>query len=288
MSSRPLDSSESPASPDSAPSHAGGSEAARYWASNLDPQNLEREDGEPTGLALEDEIRFAWTPDVAAAFAWLAGEGAPPEPFMDLGAGLGAMSFAMARRGAKVICVDTSPERLGQLMRRAREAGCADSIVPLAAAAEALPFRTGSLPGVFTRSVLIHTDMPRAAEELHRVLRPGGRAALVEPQPGNPLAWLYRRTLAPKVWREITVYFTEKEQRLFIERIGGGRVQPFYVFGFAAFVFQYAWPKPALFEGALRILGAIDGVLLKLIPPAKRLAWFGIIATEKKSEGDGR
>lgn len=288
MSSRPLDSSERPAPSDSSAPDAGGSEAARYWASNLDPQNLERDEGETTGLALEDEIRFAWTPDVAAAFAWLTGEGAPQGPIMDLGAGLGSMSFAMARRGAKIICVDTSPERLGQLMRRAREAGCADSIVPLAAAAEALPFRTGTLPGAFTRSVLIHTDMPRAAAELHRALRPGGRAALVEPQPGNPFAWLYRRTLAPKVWREITVYFTEKEQRLFLERIGGGRVRPFYVFGFAAFVFQYAWPKPGLFEIALKVLGAVDGVLLTLIPPMRRLAWFGLIAAEKKNEGDER
>jgi SAM-dependent methyltransferase len=272
---------ESTSSRSSGSPSAGESAASQYWASNLDPQNLEREAEGATGPALEDEIRFAWTPDVAAAFAWMTAGQGEPGWVVDLGAGLGAVSFAFARRGAKVMCVDTSPQRLGELMRRAREAGCADRIVPIAAAAEALPFGDGTVRGLFSRSVLIHTDMPRAAAEIARVLAAGGRAALAEPQPGNPFAWLYRRTLAPSVWREITTYFSAREQAIFLDRIGPGRVRPFYVFGFLAFVFQYAWPKPGLFEAALKMLGMIDRALLAAIGPTRRLAWFGLIEAEK-------
>jgi SAM-dependent methyltransferase len=236
-------------------------------------------------VALEEEIRFAWTPDVADAFEWITRGSGGRGAVMDLGAGLGSVSFTFARRGAKVICVDTSVERLRVLMERARAAGVAGSILPVAAAAEALPIRTGTLPGLFTKSVLIHTDLPRAAAEIGRALAPGGRAGLAEPQPGNPFAWLYRRTLAPKAWREITRYFGEAEQEVFLRGIGPGGVRPFYVFGFLAFVFQYAWPKPALFEAALKVLGVVDGLLLAIVPTARRLAWFGVIAAEKKSGG---
>lgn len=286
----PLASSPSPTpDPAATPPPGSASAAARYWAGNLDPQNLERASGEGPGVALEDEIRFAWTPDVAAAWAWIEGQAGVRGPVMDLGAGLGSVSFALARRGARVICVDTSVERLRVLMQRARAAGVAGSILPLAAAAEALPVRTDTLPGLFTKSVLIHTDLPRAAAEIARALRPGGRAGLAEPQPGNPFAWLYRRTLAPKAWREITRYFGEGEQRIFLEAVGTGRVVPFYAFGFLAFVFQYAWPNPALFGAALKVLGWLDGALLALVPPARRLAWFGVIEAEKRTAAtDGK
>lgn len=275
-------SSSGPAAPSAPPGEAtGASAAARYWAANLDPQNLERESGAPAGLSLEDEIFFAWTPDVAAALDWLSPGGRRPSRIADLGAGLGAVSFAFARRGARMICIDTSPERLGELMRRAREAGCERSIVPLVAAAEALPFRDGCLPALFTKSVLIHTDLPRAAAGIARALAPSGRAALVEPQPGNPFAWLYRRTLAPRAWREITRYFSAGDQRLLLDRIGGTNVRPFYLFGFLAFAFQYAWPRRGLFSAALRTAGALDSVLLTLLPPLRRLAWFGVICADR-------
>lgn len=273
-----------PSPPSAAP--PGESAAARYWAGNLDPQNLEREGEVGPELSLEDEIFFAWTPDVAAAFDWLAPKGSSEPRIVDLGAGLGAMSFAFARRGARVICVDTSPERLGVLMQRAREAGCAERIVPLVAAAEALPFRIGSLSAIFTRSVLIHTELPRAAAEIARSLRPGGRAGLVEPQPGNPFAWLYRRTLAPQAWREITRYFTANDQRIFLDAIGGGRTRPFYLLGFLAFGFQYALPVRAGFRLVLAMTEALDRALLWICPPLRRLAWFGLIAAEKPAAGN--
>lgn len=152
--------------------------AVAYWDQVLDPQNLERD--ECAGrLGLEAEIGFAQTPDFTVAAQWLEGGAARPVFIVDLGAGLGANAFALARRGHQVLAVDSSPARLKALRTRATQAGCAGHIRCVVALAEHLPFGNNTVPGIYTKSVLIHTDLPRAAAELARVLRPAGRVALV-------------------------------------------------------------------------------------------------------------
>ncbi|MBI1784690.1 class I SAM-dependent methyltransferase [Candidatus Sumerlaeota bacterium] len=248
-----------------------------FWDQDLDPQNLGRE-GAPSSLPLEDEIAFAATPDLICAQAWLAGAACGSPSFVvDLGAGLGAVAFYLARAGFRVIAVDSSVSRLRELRRRADRAGCADQIIAIAAAAENLPFADGSLPAILTKSVMIHVDLPKAAAEITRTLAPGGRAALIEPQPRNPFAWLYRNTLAPKEWKGITRYFTPAMQRDCMALLGGGEVRHFYLFSFLAFVFQFAWPNRTLFFGSLKALNALDRFLLRLFPRLGNWAWFGVM-----------
>jgi SAM-dependent methyltransferase len=270
--------------------------APAYWDGVLDPQNLERSGKKsPSCLTLEDEIAFARTPDFDAALGWLRSDrffnpqSPIPNPqsydLVDLGAGLGANSFAFARAGWRVVAVDTSLKRLSALRRRAAEAACAEQIECVVAAAEALPFRDESLGAVYTKSVLIHTDLERAAAELARTLADGGRAALVEPQPGNPFARMYRRWLGPREWRSITRYFDPQAQALFIDAHAGmrkpsSRVQPFYLFGFLAFFFQFGRPRVGLFRAALRLTMPLDRLLFRLFPRLRRWAWFGVIELE--------
>ncbi len=270
----------------SSQSKAGLSEAAKYWDKVLDPQNLERESQpDAPGMPLEDEIDFAHAPDLLAARDWLVG-GTSPAWIMDLGAGLGANSFALIRLGHRVIAVDTSLDRLRSLRERAHLAGCEQDLVCLVAQAESLPFANGSVPAVYTKSVLIHTDLAKAAKELHRVLMNGGRGALVEPQPGNPFVRLYRATLAPQVWRSITRYFDSEAQAIFLRPFGfhrrSNQVIPLYFLSFFAFVFQFALPNLLAFKVSLKVLHGLDRLLFRLLPPLRRWAWFGLIRIEKK------
>lgn len=259
--------------------------AAEYWNRILDPQNLECDpDPAPPGKSLHDEIVFAGTPDLDEARRWL--EGARPAWIVDLGAGLGANTFALAARGHILIAVDTSPARLKALRERARQAGLADRIHLVVGNAESLPFAAASIPALFTRSVLIHTRPELSAAELARVLTPGGRAALIEPETGNPFVRLYRATLAPPAWRAITLYFTPAIQAVYLNAPGltapCPAVVPFYFLSFGAFVFMYGWPRPRLFRLALRLLGGLDALLFRLCPPLRRWAWFGVVKLEKQ------
>lgn len=267
-------------------SSSGLSEASRYWDQVLDPQNLERE---ASTLPLEDEIAFADTPDFAQARRFLSQTGdspAAPRWTVDLGAGLGASAFLLARAGCPVIAIDSSISRMRALRKRAEEAGVADRVTAIVALAESLPFAAGSIPALYTRAVLIHVDLDCGSKEIGRVLRPHGRAALLEPTTGNPLVNLYRRFLAPKAWQSITHYFDRAAQKQVAEgAYAGGKwsVKPFYLFAFLAFVFQFGWPKPRLFRFFLRPLVFIDKILF-MIPPLRRLAWFGVIELEKSSQ----
>lgn len=265
--------------PDNRPTPSGLSDASRYWDQVLDPQNLERE--ATSSLPLDDEIAFADTPDFAAARRFLCGDGVPRWT-VDLGAGLGASAFLLARLGWNVIAVDTSIARMRALRRRAAQAGVADRVTAIVASAESLPFAVGSIPALYTRAVLIHVDLDRASREIGRALEPRGRAALLEPTTGNPFVNLYRRCLAPKAWRAITHYFDPVAQARVAAGAGASwSVKPFYLVSFFAFVFQFGWPRPAIFRFFLRPLGLVDKILF-LIPPLRRLAWFGVIELRKR------
>lgn len=200
---------------------------------------------------------------------------------VDIGAGLGACSIVMERRGATVIAMDTSLPRLRQLGNRAKQAGGGEKILRVVASAEHLPFKSHSIPAAFTKSVLIHTDLEKAADEIGRILALGGGAALIEPMKRNPFAWLYRKTLAPREWQGITHYFDEDMQWKIcaskIAGVGGTEVKPFYLFSFLAFIFQFAIPQRKLFFGLLALIHALDRGLFSLFPFLKRFAWFGVI-----------
>lgn len=99
------------------------------------------------------------------------------ETVLDVAAGNGSGSLAAARRFAEVTSTDYVPELLEQGRRRAE----ADHL-PIAfevADAEALPFDDGSFDvALSTFGVMFAPQQERAAAELLRAVRPGGRIGL--------------------------------------------------------------------------------------------------------------
>jgi ubiquinone/menaquinone biosynthesis C-methylase UbiE len=96
---------------------------------------------------------------------------------LDVACGNGNAALAAARRHAVVTGVDYVPA----LLDRARARAAADGLeLELRVAdAEALPFEDGTFDAVLsTFGVMFTPDQPRAAAELARVCRPGGRIAL--------------------------------------------------------------------------------------------------------------
>lgn len=106
---------------------------------------------------------------------------------LELGCGMGELTTLLALSGARVTALDISSVSVGVASRRARLHGVEDRCTFVVGPAEKLPFADTSFDVVVGKAVLHHLDVGRAAPELHRVLRPGGRAAFSEPLGTNPV-----------------------------------------------------------------------------------------------------
>jgi ubiquinone/menaquinone biosynthesis C-methylase UbiE len=101
----------------------------------------------------------------------------------DIAAGTGKLTRLLTATGARVTAVEPMPGMRSQL--RAHAPGA--TIV--AGTAEAVPLRSGSVDGITVAQAFHWFDVPTASRELRRVLRPGGRLALVTNKRHAPEAW---------------------------------------------------------------------------------------------------
>jgi len=111
----------------------------------------------------------------------------PGERVLDVAAGSGNAALAAARRGAAVTATDFVPQLLDVAARRAQAESL--NLETQEADAQSLPFGDGAFDVVLsTFGVMFAADQARAAAELLRVCRPGGRIGLTAWTPGSVMA----------------------------------------------------------------------------------------------------
>ena len=113
------------------------------------------------------------------------------ERVLDVAAGNGNATLAAARRGCKV----TSTDYVAALLERGAERARAEHLEVnfQTADAEALPFADASFDAVLsTFGVMFAPDQAKAASELARVCRPGGRIGLANWTPEGFIGQLFK------------------------------------------------------------------------------------------------
>jgi SAM-dependent methyltransferase len=99
-------------------------------------------------------------------------EGTPGLRLLDVGGGTGNYAAALRDEGWDPVVCDRSPDMLARAAAKGLETVPAD--------AQELPFADASFDALICVSMLHHVeDQPRALAEQRRVLRPGGRGALM-------------------------------------------------------------------------------------------------------------
>ena len=133
---------------------------------------------------------------------------------VDIGTGPGYTAFNIASFCDTVVATDVTPQMLEEVRKLRGPQGAPDTQMALVAA-EALPFKDGSVDLVVTRTASHHfVDLPSWLREVERVLTPGGLLVNCDTCAPENLAaaeWMHDielrrdgshgRNLAPSQWR---------------------------------------------------------------------------------------
>ena len=142
----------------------------------------------------------------------------PPLVIADLGAGEGTIAQLMAQRARRVIAIDNSPKMVEFGAALARKNGIANLEYRLGDL-EDVPIRTGTVDVAFLSQALHHAAHPqRAIAEAWRILKPGGRAAILD---------LNRHTFeeAREMYADLWLGFTELDLERFLKHAGFRNVE---------------------------------------------------------------
>jgi SAM-dependent methyltransferase len=147
-----------------------------------------------------DYAKIAWLTVPVAEALVVAADPAPGARVLDVATGTGHAALGAARRFCDVTGIDYVPALIAAARRRADAEGLA--VTFREADAENLPFPDGSFDQVLSAiGVMFTADHQRAADELMRVCRPGGRIALANWVPtgfvGQMLAAVARHVTPP-------------------------------------------------------------------------------------------
>jgi SAM-dependent methyltransferase len=138
--------------------------------------------------------------------------------------------------------------------RFAADNGLSDRVHADVMAAESLSYDSASFDFVFMNAALHHCDVAKVSQELHRVLKPGGKAALIEDYGYHPLFTLYRLVTRGRHTPHERA-LSKADVHSFVQRFSSSRLDFFQLFD--------VWDKDWLLKP---ILGHLDDWLLGRIP----------------------
>lgn len=227
-----------------------------------------------------------------SAFRWLgAMKGLT---VLDTGCGHGSFSIYAVSRGAEAVALDVQMVRLRFAADQSIGMGLPVSFV--CGRSEELPFPDGFFDLVLSRSTLQYTDIPIVNRELLRVLKTGGALVLVENMAHNPFLMMFRAlrrvtgnrvrigTYVGNKAGAIQGYATVGQICEMLSGLSDGGCCFCHLFrplslGLCQLTGQARWAR-FLDRGVEQL----DDLLLRSIPPLKRLAWAGSIWGRKPAD----
>lgn len=196
---------------------------------------------------------------------------------LEFGCGDGSVSFDLAVRGAHVTAIDISPVTVEKARHKLTTLGRLDGSMTFAVMnAEELTFDGCTFDLVCGSAILHHLDIGKAYEQIHRVLKPGGKAVFLEPLGHNPLINLYRKG-TPNQRTPDEHPLLEQDVSLARKYFTSVHVQFFNLLTLMAVPFR----NKRCFDSILVMFEKLEDELFSRSCRAKRLAWAIVIRLEK-------
>ena len=193
---------------------------------------------------------------------------------LDLGCGSGENVLPLLARGSNVIAIDLSKELVDLAVKRVQLSKNDGRTQFLVGSAYAIPLPNEAVDVVLSASLLHHLDIPRAMQEIRRVLKPRGAAIIKEPVRFSTFAAALRRMFPAQ---EDTSDNEHPLTRAEVEQVKGG----WQVTGERAF----RLPFVPLFsrDRAIASLWAVDRWLLKEFAFLEQYSTSRVMRLEKAS-----
>ena len=196
---------------------------------------------------------------------------------VDFGCGSGANTLLLANRGAHVWGVDISEDLIRLAQRRLEVNGRGGAAQFIVGSAHDLPFPDDSIDIVFGIAILHHLDLQLVSKEVHRVLRPGGRAIFQEPVRNSKLI-RFLRALIPYRAPDISPFerpLTDPELAMFSKPFSKMMRRPFMLPHV-----QLASVIPVLRDQIYPLYNS-DGALLRALPALEHFAAIRVMELTK-------
>jgi SAM-dependent methyltransferase len=188
--------------------------------------------------------------------------------------GVGQEAVVFARAGAEVYGFDISCTQIEAVQALARRAGLSHQIHVQAMPFEALTYQDEFFDLAYGAAILHHIDIAAGSVELARVLRPGGRAAFVEPLATNPLL-RFARCCLPYREKHRTPDerpLTYQDIEVFSRNFAMGRREEMVLFAMLQ-------RRIVTQRRVIQWLECVDRILLEKIPMVRSLCaqvWLGV------------
>ena len=251
------------------------------WASTIDVEGIKVKDYFEACTAPENRFILRQMGDIR------------DKRLLDLGCGAGENSVYFAKKGAHCVAVDYSPGMVEVALQLAEANQVKISGRTMNAMALEIPDNTFDY--VYASNLLHHLPEPETAiREMHRVLKPGGKACFWDPLRHNPIINVYRR-IATKVRTEDETPLDINIVNVVKSQFSKTTYDTFWIATLWIFLQFYLiekvdpnqeryWKKiiieQARLEPEYRRLEKLD-ITLKKIPLMKRFAWnLAVVATK--------
>jgi SAM-dependent methyltransferase len=251
------------------------------WARTIDPDAVLVKESFEAVTAIENRFVLSQLGDLHG------------KRVLDVGCGSGEASIYFAQREAIVTALDISGAflRVVTALCRKHHVRVAAIIAPV----EFLPFEDETFDIVYGNAVLHHVEFPEAMREVHRVLKPNGRAFFIEPLAYNPVINVYRRMagtmrtpderpLAFADVRRLHGLYKRVEHREFW--LLAQLVFVWFFIGMRSHPARERYWKKVIYDAdkiawLFRPLDAADRFIMKLFPFVSRLCWNSVVSLQK-------
>ncbi len=227
-------------------------------------------------------------PRLKARFAAVLGDVADKRVLV-YGCGSDSAALWFAKSGAIVDAIDISSESIENQRTMAQLAGLHLCVSVQDAHKTSLPSDCYDI--VYGNAILHHLNVELAAQEIHRMLKPGGMAVFRDVMNGNVFLRMFR-SLTP-FWRTPDEHpLTRRDFEVLANRSSSCHVDEFYLLALPLGFFERIMNNVILRRLGLRIrvphlsglyaaLDRIDCFLFKCVPYLRNQAWICLIKLSK-------